>query len=172
MNLTLRQVQVFEAAARCGSFTRAAAELYLTQPAVSMQIKQLEVNLGLPLFEHLGKRTYLTAAGHEFLAYSRRLTALLHEMEEVMEGFKGIRRGRLLVSVATTANHFATRMLAEFARRYEGLSLRLDVSNRESLLKQLENNECDLVIMGQPPDREDVEAVPFLANPLVVIGSR
>lgn len=135
-----------------------------------MQIKQLETVVGLPLFEQIGKKIYLTDAGREMQAYARRLAQLLGELEEVMEGFKGVRRGRLAVSVVTTANHFATRILADFASRYSGLSLRLDVTNRESLLRQLQRNECDLVIMGQPPEAEGLAAEAFLPNPLVVIA--
>jgi len=171
VNPTPRQLQVFEAVARCQSYTRAARELFLTQPAVSMQIGQLETAIGLPLFEQIGKKIYLTDAGRELQVYGRRLAQLMGELEEVMEGFKGVKRGRLAISVATTANHFATRILADFSKRYSGLALRLDVTNRESLLRQLQNNECDLVIMGQPPEEEGLKAEPFLPNPLMVIAS-
>lgn len=170
MQVTFRQLKVFESVARNGSFTRAAGELHLTQPAVSMQIKQFEENLGLPLFEHLGKKIYLTEAGREMYNYSRQIAQLMDEAEAVIEDIKGVQRGGLAISVATTANHFATRLLADFAKRYTGVTFSLDVTNREALLQQLEHNERDLVIMGQPPENEDLIAEPFLQNPLVVIA--
>jgi DNA-binding transcriptional LysR family regulator len=170
MHVTFRQLKVFQAVARRGSFTAAAGELHLTQPAVSMQIRQLETNIGLSLFEHLGKKIYLTEAGEELYDYSRRIAQLVDEAGEVLEQLKGAQRGQLAISVASTANHFATRLLAGFTVRYPGVSFSLDVTNRETLLQQLKHNERDLVIMGKPPPNEELLAQPFLDNPLVVIA--
>ncbi len=156
--------------ARYLNFTRAARDLHLTQPAVSMQIKQLEASVGLPLFEHFGKKIHLTDAGQEMYAYSQSINQLIEEANEVIQSLRGIRYGHLKVSVASTANYFATRLLAAFVRRYEGVRFSLDVSNRESLLRQLDANECDLVVMGQPPDGLGLEAASFMENPLVVIS--
>ncbi len=171
MNVTLRQLSVFESVARHLSFTRAAEELFLTQPAVSMQIKQLEENVGLPLFEQLGKKIFLTEAGRELYHYSRVIAQQLAEAEAVLEDLKGVTRGRLDISVASTANYFATRLLAAFVHRYEGISFSLDVTNRETLLRQLESNERDLVIMGKPPEGMDLATEAFMENPLVVIAA-
>ncbi|HEY9052882.1 MAG TPA: LysR family transcriptional regulator [Gammaproteobacteria bacterium] len=170
MHLTLRQLEVFEAVARFESYTRAAEKLHLSQPAVSMQIKQLEESVGLPLFEQIGKKIHLTHAGREFFVYSQGISQLLDEAENVIEELKGVQSGRLAISVATTASHFATRLLAAFAKRYEGVTISLDITNRESLRRQLENNEPDLVIMGQPPDGVDIESEIFMENPLVMIA--
>jgi DNA-binding transcriptional LysR family regulator len=170
MNVTFRQLKVFQAVARHLSYTQAAQALHLSQPAVSMQVKQLEENIGLPLFEHLGKKIYLTDAGREFYRYSQELSHLLDEAEEIMESLKGIKGGRLAVSVATTANSFATRLLADFSHEYGGVTISLDVTNRRSLLDQLQNNETDLVIMGRPPEDLDLITEPFMDNPLVVIA--
>lgn len=170
MNLTLRQLSVFQAVARHLSYTQAAQALHLSQPAVSMQVKQLEENLGLPLFEQLGKKIYLTDAGREFFNYSQEISRLLDEAEEVIETLKGIRRGKLAVSVASTANYFATRLLADFYRQHDGITISLDVTNRRGLLDQLTNNETDLVIMGRPPEELDLITEPFMDNPLVVIA--
>jgi DNA-binding transcriptional LysR family regulator len=170
MHITLRQLKVFEAVARHLSYTQAAHELHLSQPAVSMQIKQLEENTGLPLFEQVGKKTYLTEAGREMYHYCRRIAGELDEAEAVLEQLKGVQRGRLDISVASTANYFATRLLAAFARHYPGTSFSLDVTNRATLLRQLVDNEKDLVIMGKPPADMQLLAEDFMANPLVVIA--
>lgn len=171
MHVTLRQMRVFEAVARHLSYTRAAEELFLTQPAVSMQIKQLEENVGLPLFEQLGKRLYLTEAGDEMLRCSRAVSRQLKEAEEIIEDMKGVRRGRLQVVVASTAGFFAPRLLTAFAKEHEGVTISLDLTNRENVLRQVMDNETDLAIMGQPPEEYDLESEPFMENPLVVIAA-
>ena len=171
MNITFRQLSVFEAVARNTSYTRAAEELHLTQPAVSMQVKQLEEQVGLPLFEQIGRKIYLTDAGREMHHYSRAIAQQMEEAERVMEELKGVRRGRLVIAVASTANYFATRLLATFSQRYQSITISLDVSNREGLLRHLESNDTDLVIMGRPP-AQGLELVvePFMENPLVIIA--
>lgn len=169
-NITLRQLQVFEAVARKLSYTAAARELHLSQPAVSMQIKQLEESTGLPLLEQLGKKTFLTQAGKEFYHYVKVISQQLEEAEEVMEALKGVQRGRLEITVATTANAFATRLLAGFKQRHEGVTIALDVTNRERLLRQLAENEKDIAIMGRPPDKDNLIAEPFADNPLVMVA--
>lgn len=170
MHLTFRQMEVFEAVARHLNFTRAAQALHLSQPAVSMQIKQLEEAVGLALFEQLGKKIFLTEAGREMYNYSRAIGQLLDEAEEVMESLKGVQRGHLNVSVASTANYFATRLLAAFMHRFPDVTFSLDVTNRETLLRQLAANERDLVVMGRPPADLDLDASAFMENPLVMIA--
>ena len=171
MHVTLRQLQVLEAVARLNSYTKAAESLHLSQPGVSMQIKQLEESIGLPLFEHVGKKIHLTAAGREMFSYSQRIIQLLDEADTIIEEMKGLQSGRLAISVATTASHFATRLLAAFAKQYDGVTISLDITNRESLRRQLEYNEPDLVIMGQPPVGVDTYSEIFMENPLVMIAS-
>lgn len=170
MNLTLRQLKIFEAVARHLSFTKASEELHLTQPAVSMQIKQLEQATGVPLFELVGKRVYLTEAGQELQRYSRSITLLLAEAEQVFEEMKGLRRGRLNITVASTANYFVPRLWATFRKRHPDVSVSLDVTNREGLIRALAENQADLVIMGLPPEGLDLVAESFMPNPLVVIA--
>jgi len=170
VHLTLRQLKVFEAVARHLNYTRAAEELHLTQPAVSMQVKQLEESLGIALFEQLGKRIHLTEAGLELLGYARTITQQLDELEGVLNRMKGLGGGRLRISVATTANYFIPTLLGSFSRRYPDVTVSLDVTNRETLLRQLTDNTVDLVVMGQPPVEADVEAQIFMDNPLVVVA--
>jgi len=170
-NITLRQLKVFEAVARNLSYTGAARELHLSQPAVSMQIKQLEESTGLPLFEQVGKKTFLTEAGREFNHYVRAMLQQLEDAQEVLEALKGVQRGKLEITVATTANAFATRLLAVFKERHEGVTIALDVTNRETLLRQLADNEKDIAIMGRPPENQELTAEPFADNPLVIVAA-
>ncbi|HHI92055.1 MAG TPA: LysR family transcriptional regulator [Gammaproteobacteria bacterium] len=170
MHLTIRQLQVFEATARLLSFRKAADELHLSQPAVSMQIKQLEENVGLPLFEKLGKQIYMTEAGREIYHYSRSIGQLLTEADEVINGLKGAYQGRLSISVASTANYFVPTLLGTFHKRFPGVTVTLDVTNRKALLEQLNQNQVDLVVMGQPPEGANLEAGAFMENPLVIVA--
>jgi DNA-binding transcriptional LysR family regulator len=170
LHLTLRQLKVFESVARNLNYSRAADELHLTQPAVSMQIKQLEDNINLPLFEQLGKRIFLTDAGRELYQYSRAISQQLADMEVALDELKGTERGKLNISVVTTANYFAPHLLAKFCQRYNGVTVSLNVSNRETVLKQLADNLIDLAIMGQPPEDRDIDSESFMENPLVVVA--
>jgi DNA-binding transcriptional LysR family regulator len=170
LHLTLRQLKVFESVARQLSFSRAAEELHLTQPAVSMQIKQLEDNVGLPLFEQMGKKIYLTEAGRELYYYSRGISQQLADMELALDELKGLERGKLDISVVSTANYFAPHLLAKFCQRYSGVTVSLHVSNRETVLKQLADNLTDLAIMGRPPTHLDIATQSFMDNPLVVVA--
>jgi len=170
LHVTLRQLQVLEAVARHLSFSRAAEELHLTQPAVSMQIKQLEEGVGLPLFEQIGKKIFLTDAGNEIYYYSRSIAQQLAEAEAVLNEMKGLKRGKLNISVVSTANYFAPQLLALFCQRNQSVTLSLNVINREVLINQLAHNEMDLGVMGLPPDGLDIDAEPFMENPLVVIA--
>ncbi len=170
MHITFRQIEVFNAVVRHLNYTRAAEELHLSQPAVSMQIRQLEDNIGLALFEQLGKQMFMTDAGREMYAYGRNIADLLDEADKVFAAIKGLGQGELSISVATTASHFATRLLAAFSKLHEGVTISVDVTNRETLRRQLDNNERDLVIMGQPPEGMEVDAEAFMENPLVMIA--
>jgi DNA-binding transcriptional LysR family regulator len=171
LHLTLRQLQVFASVARHLNHSRAAEELYLSQPAVSMQIKQLEQNVGLPLLEQAGKQLHLTEAGREMLRYSQSITLQLAEMEEVFNAMKGLERGHLNISVVSTANYFMPQLLAKFIKTHPKIQVSLSVANRDSVVKQLADNIADLAIMGQPPEGADMLAEPFMQNPLVVIAS-
>lgn len=170
LHLTLRQLKVFESVARNLSYTRAAEELHLTQPAVSMQVKQLEGNINLPLFEQISKQIYLTEAGRELYIYSQAISQQLADMEVAFDELKGLARGKLNISVVSTANYFAPPLLAKFSQRYKGVTISLNVSNRQNVLKQLADNLTDLAIMGQPPDGLDIVSESFMKNPLVVIA--
>lgn len=170
---TLRQLQVFEAIYRLGSFTRAAEELFLTQPTVSMQIRKLTDAMDVPLFEHVGRNVEPTEAGSELYAACRSMFEILANLEMKISDLKGLKRGRLRMGVVTTAKYLAPEMLGEFSRAYPGIDLALKVTNRETIINRMHANEDDLYIMGQAPTSElDVESHPFSPNPLVVMASQ
>ncbi len=170
---TFRQFQVFEAIYRLGSFTRAAEELFLTQPTVSMQIKKLSEAVGLPLFEHVGRNVEPTEAGKELYAACRSMFETLSNLEMKISDMKGLKRGRLRMGVITTAKYLAPEMMGEFSHIYPGIDLSLKVTNRESIIRRIRANEDDLYIMGQAPDGEiEVESFSFAPNPLVVMAPR
>jgi len=170
MRITLKQLQIFETVAEQESYTEAAKLLYLTQPAVSMQIKQLEEQTGLPLFDRSGKQISLTVAGSELLHHAHLVHQQIREAQEAMEEMRGLKRGRLHLTMASTANYFAPRLLATFCERYPDVQVSLKVANRDGLLQALEDNTTDLVIMGKPPSGMAVESEMFMDNPLVVIA--
>ncbi|MFT5260851.1 MAG: DNA-binding transcriptional LysR family regulator [Cryomorphaceae bacterium] len=171
MHITIRQLQVFNAVAKHLSYTRAAEELHLTQPAVSMQIKQLEKSADLPLFEQIGKKIYLTEAGQVMLDHAQSIIAKLDSIRNDIEQLKGIDGGRLRVCIASTVNYFATRLISKFSQTHPNVQISLDVTNRQDLLKQLETNEPDLVLMGRPPSSADLYSQAFMDNPLVIIAN-
>lgn len=170
-NATLRQLKVFETVARHLSFSRAAEELHLTQPAVSTQVRQLEQHVGLPLFEQLGKRIYLTPAGTEMLHYSRSIIQQFREAEAAMGQLKGISGGRLNVAVISAGDYFFPRLLAEFMNRHDSVTLNLAVHNREELLHQLAGNLTDLAVMVRPPEGMDTIAESFAPHPYVIVAA-
>lgn len=169
---TLRQLKVFEAVARLSSYSRAAEELHLTQPAVSTQIRKLESHAGLPLFEQLGKKIYLTAAGAELVHHCHLIIRQFEEAEAAMTHFKGVSRGRLNVAVISAGDYFMPSLLVEFARRHEGVELNLSVHNRGDLLNHLADNLTDLAIMVRPPEDELTVAEPFAPHPYVIVAPR
>jgi DNA-binding transcriptional LysR family regulator len=171
MHVTLRQLSIFEAVARHRSVSRAAAELHLTQPAVSMQLRQIEQQVGLPLLEQVGRRLFLTEAGEELQRHAQRIGAQMLDLKAAMDGLRGLERGQLRLAVVSTANYFVSRLLADFNRRYPGIRVSLQVANREAVIAALSENRTDLAITGQPPDSVDVIAQHFMDNPLVVIAA-
>lgn len=170
MHVSLRQLHIFEAVARHLSYTRAAEELHLTQPAVFTQVKQLEEGVGLPLLERIGKLMYLTSAGREVLATCRDMLEGLERLEMRLADMQGLKCGRLRLAMVTTAKYLVPRLLGEFCVRYPGIDASLTVTNREKLLARMASNEDDLFILGAPPEGMDVVATPIAENPLVVIA--
>ena len=171
MNITLKQLKILEAIIETNSYTKAAKTLFMTQPAVSMQIKQMETQIGLPLFDRDGKKISPTQAGLELLHYAENIRQQLKEAAQVMEELKGMKRGKLHLTMASTANYFAPQLIAAFHRKYPAAQVTLDVSNRTGLLDALNHNVTDMVIMGKPPQSHKLTGIPFIDNPLVVIAA-
>lgn len=168
--VTLKQLRLFEAVARHRNFSRAAEELHLSQPAVSLQIKQLEECIGLPLFEQMGRKIYLTEAGVELSDHQRIIARQLREAEERFAAMRGKTSGRLDIAIVSTAKYFIPRLLAKFCRRFPETQPKLVVSNREEILDLLARNDVDLAVMGRPPEGIDCVAQPFARNPHGIIA--
>ena len=171
MNITFRQLQIFEAVAQTQSYTRAAERLHMTQPAVSMQMKQLEETVGLDLFERQGKKIVITMAGEKLRKHANKI---INRFEVLKSSINKLKKGQLeqiKISAATTANHFVTHMMAEFSRLHKEINITLDITNRETLVTQLQNYDPDFVIMGEPPSKLDLDSQLIMENPLIVIAS-
>jgi len=169
---TLHQLQIFEAIAQYGSFTRAAEELFLTQPTVSQQMKQLTKAIGVPLYEQIGKRIYLTDAGKAVLEVGRDISQRFNDLEMTLADIKGLKQGNLKLAAITTAKYFVPRILGTFRQRYPGIRISLQIANRQQILERLADNLDDLYFIGQPPEELDINLRHFLDNPLVVIAPR
>jgi len=170
-NVTMRQLQIYAAAAKHLSFSRASRELHLTQPAVSMQIRQLEGSAGVALFERVGKKLSLTSAGEELLIYAQQALRALKDAEDAFAALRSVRGGKVTIAVVSTAKYFAPKLLALFLQRHPEVDLKLTVNNREAVIAQLAANEVDLAIMGTAPRSVDTVAAAFAPHPLVIIAA-
>ncbi len=169
---TLHQLKVFETVARHGSFTRAAEELFITQPTVSSQVKQLTKAVGLPLLEQIGKSLYLTDAGRELLTTCQNIFEKLENFEMKIADLKGTKQGKLRLAVITTAKYFIPRLLGSFCQKYPGIDVELKVINHREIKERMLNNEDDLYIISNPHKDMELKIQPFLDNPLVVVGKK
>jgi DNA-binding transcriptional LysR family regulator len=171
LNVSIRQLRIFVAAAKRSSFARAAEEMHISPPAVSMQISDLEATVGLPLFDRVGRSATLTMTGEYFLVHARRILATLREAEDTIARFRGLQGGRLTVGMVSTAKYFIPRLLAKFRTEHPAVDIRLSVGNRESLVDSLVRNEVDLAVMGRPPREIATRAEPFAAHPYVIVAA-
>ncbi len=171
LHLTLRQLQVFESVARHLSLSRAAEELHLSQPGVSMQLKKLAEAVGHPLLEQTSKKVKLTEQGQELVVAAREVLGSVKRYELSLVARRGLAGGTLRIVAITTAAYFVPRLLGEFSNRHPGVKISLRVTNREQVLESLAAGLDDLFILGQPPEGLAVTAIPFLENPLVVLAS-
>lgn len=168
--ITLRQLEVFAEAARELNFSRVAETLHLTQPAISMQIRQLEQAVGLPLFEKVGRRKMLTEAGLLLQAHASRLLGELQDAEQSLQSLKGLTGGSVSIGLVSTTQYFAPKLLAAFAREYPDIDVRFMVGNRETLVRLLQENHIDLALMGRAPAEVDTVSEPLAKNPHVLVA--
>jgi DNA-binding transcriptional LysR family regulator len=171
MRATLHQLKIFQQVAELLNYSAAANKLGLTQPAVSIQLKQLEDNLGLSLFEKIGKKFFLTSAGHELNAFCTDIFARIEHMDMKLSAIKGQLEGEFLISAVTSAKYFTPHLLGAFHKLYPKISLHLDVANRSQVIQGLKNNTADLVIMGLVPDNMRLTRYPITDNPIVILAN-
>lgn len=173
MNLrhaTLHQLRIFLAVARQGSFARAAEELHLSPPTLSLQVKQLSETVGQPLFEQLGKKIYLTAAGQTLAEACQDIEARMERLSQDLAALSGVEKGSLKLAILTTVKYTVPKLLGGFCAAHPGIDVAMLVGNREMLLQRLAGNQDDLYIMGQPPEQMDVVCEDFADNPLVLVA--
>lgn len=168
MNFTLHQLRVFGMVARHKSMTEASRQLHMSQPAVSIQIKQLQESVGIPLIEVVGRKLYLTNAGERLYEAYTSINRELESFDSAVSQFQGGLKGTLSISAASTAKYFVPYLLGEFLRRYPLLKISLKVTNRDEVLHHLSQNEFDLAVLTQLPKDDSIEVIPFFDNPLVM----
>ena len=167
---TFPQLSVFEAVARLGSFTRAAEELYMAQPTVSVQIKKLTETIGLPVLEQVGKSVRLTPVGKELLASCSEIFATMTRFEQKIADMRGMQTGSLHIAASTVAKYFASRSLAAFLKVHPGIDAKMHVGHRGSLLDRIGENADDLYLMMDPPGGDEVVSLRLLLNPIMVFA--
>jgi DNA-binding transcriptional LysR family regulator len=170
-NATFRQLRVFNEVARHLSFARAAENLHLTPPAVTMQIKELEGHVGMPLFDRRGKQVSLTTTGEYMLVYARKILATIKDAEDAAARLQRAETGVLTIGFVSTAKYFMMRLLADFRNRHPGVDLQIQIGNREQLVNMLQNSEVDIAVMGRPPTELQTRAEPFAAHPHVFVSA-
>ena len=169
-NVTLRQLRVFASVARHSSFIRAAEELKLTAPAISMQIKELETEVGLPLFNRTSRRVSLTMVGEYVLSDAQRVLAAMRNAADMVARFRGLQSGPLDVAIVSTATYFLPRLLAQFRQEHPGIDIRLQVANnREEIVALMQQGDVEIAIMGRPPKGWPSRAEPFAMHPHVLV---
>ena len=172
MNITFRQLRLFMALAETGSVSAAARMVHVTQPTASMGLKEITDAIGVPLYEVVARKIYLTQMGHELAKTARTISGEWEAFEQQVDGIKGLTRGKLKVAVVSTAKYFIPRILGTFCAKYPQIDISLEILNRDGVVKRLEENLDDVYIMSQPPVHLDIEDEVFMPNPLVLVASK
>lgn len=168
---TLRQLQVFEAIARQQSFSKAAEELHLTQPTVSVQVKKLVDILEIELFEKIGRKVYLTEAGQSLLEAVELVLSSLSIAEQKINHIKGFAGGTVKLAVISTAQYFVPRVIHQFTREHPDIKVAMRVGNKEQLINRIQQNKDDFYLLGMPPEDLNVYSTPLAVNPLAFVAN-
>ncbi len=171
MNFTLHQLQVLLEVDRQGSLTKAAEEMYITQPAISIQLKNLQAQFEIPITEKIGKKIYLTDFGKAILEIAKNILAQADELKYKTKEYTGLLTGKLRISSASTGKYVIPYFLSAFIHQYPGIDLTLDVSNKTTVIKNLQDNEIDFAMVSVLPDELAVEEEILLENKLFLIGN-
>jgi len=171
MNFSFRQLRLFLALAETGSVSAAAKVMHVTQPTASMQLKEISASVGLPLYEVIGKKVFLTEVGKALAVTAREITQSLASFEQFADATKGIAKGYLRVAVVSTAKYFMPRLIGSFCKRHPLIDVSLEILNRDGVLGRLRKNTDDLYIMSMPPDDVLLVDEVLMPNPIVVIAA-
>ena len=170
MNITFRQIRLFLALAESGSVSAAAKLMHVTQPTASMQLKEITQSVGLPLYEVINKKIFLTDLGNELVATGRVMTQTWESFEQTVDAMKGLSRGKVKIASVSTAKYFMPRIVGSFCKKYPSIDISLEILNRDGVVKRLRENLDDIYIMSQPPGDLDLADEIFMPNPIVEIG--
>ena len=171
MNITFRQIRLFLALAESGSVSAAAKLMHVTQPTASMQLKEITQSVGLPLYEVINKKIFLTDLGNELVATGRVMTQTWESFEQTVDAMKGLSRGKVKIASVSTAKYFMPRIVGSFCKKYPSIDISLEILNRDGVVQRLRENLDDIYIMSQPPGDLDLADEIFMPNPIVVISS-
>jgi DNA-binding transcriptional LysR family regulator len=171
MNLTFRQLRLFLALADTGSVSAAARALHVTQPTASMQLKEITQSIGMPVYEVVGKRVFLTEAGRELAETARAIAGEWEALRQKFDAMRGLTRGRLRVALVNTAQYFMPRLLGGFCQQHPEIDISLQVLNRDGVVARLRDNLDDLYIMSMPPADIELDDDVFMPNPLLLVAA-
>jgi DNA-binding transcriptional LysR family regulator len=171
MNITFRQLRLFLALADSGSVSAAARRMHVTQPTASMQLKEITQQVGIPLYEVVGRKLSLTEVGKRLAETARVITHCWESFEQEIDAFQGLTRGKIRVAVVSTAKYFMPRLVGSFCKLHPSIDVALEILNRDSVVERLRDNRDDFYIMSMPPGDIELTDESFMQNPIVVIAS-
>jgi DNA-binding transcriptional LysR family regulator len=170
MQYTFHQLKIFTRIAQLGSITKAAEELHLSQPALSIQLRNFQHQFDIPLTEIVGKKLYLTDFGQEILAYAERILDQAGAMDDVVQSYKGQLTGKLKIAVVSTGKYVMPYLLTDFLNAHPAITLELDVTNKEKVIESLEHNSIDFALVSLVPGHLKTESIPIVKNTMHLIG--
>jgi len=172
MNYTLNQLRIFLKVAQTLNITRASEELHLSQPAVSIQLKNFQDQFKIPLFETINKKLYITDFGHEIIEAAEKIVHEIDEIENKVHAHQGQLTGKLKLSVVSTGKYIAPYFLTDFIKNNPGIELVMDVTNKVQVLQSLESNKIDFALVSVLPEYLQIEKIELMQNKLFVVGGK